>query len=162
VWQKAHAFVIAIRRVTRPFRKTEFAGIATQLVKAAESISATIVEGCGASSQREFARFLDMSIKSSSECEYWLQLSLDEGALVLRAWRYLTTEVVDIRRMLCGLRRKVLIAAAQEDARKKRINRKRTTDNAQRGSRKPDAVARKRKRGRPKPPSPPPQQSDES
>jgi four helix bundle protein len=127
--------------------------LATQLVKAAESISATIVEGSAASSQREFARFLDMSIKSSSECEYWLQLAADEGVMGLRYWKHLTTEVVDIRRMSCGLRRKVLIAAAKEEARKKRINRTRKTDDAKRASRQKGKVPQKRKRGRPKPPS---------
>ena len=70
----------------------------------------TIVEGCGASSQREFARFLDMAIKSSSEVEAQLELAKDYGALAETNWRTMTSEVVSIRRQLCSLRSRVLNA----------------------------------------------------
>lgn len=43
------------------------------MIRAAESITTNIVEGCGAATRREFARFLDISIKSTSELEYQLQ-----------------------------------------------------------------------------------------
>lgn len=81
---------------------------------ASESVAFHIVEGCGASSRKEFARFLDISIKSTSELEYQLELSKDYGVLSENAWRELSSECVQIRRMLCGLRRAIL-AKDKED-----------------------------------------------
>jgi len=78
------------------------------MVNAAESIVFNIIEGCGSTSSREFARFLDMSIKSTSELEGQLQLATDAGLLQRRVWSPLSKETVEIRRMICGLRKKVL------------------------------------------------------
>jgi four helix bundle protein len=80
------------------------------MVSAAESIVCNIVEGCGATSRKEFARFLDISIKSTCELEYQLQLARDCGVLATHDWRSLTAETVEVRRMLTGLRRRVLEA----------------------------------------------------
>jgi four helix bundle protein len=51
------------------------------MIRAAESIVFNIVEGCGARSRKEFARFLDVSIKSCSELEAELELAKDYGVL---------------------------------------------------------------------------------
>lgn len=77
------------------------------MVRAAESIVLTIVEGCGAASQREFARFLDIAIKSSSEVEAQLELAQDYGVLCEANWHTMAMEVVSIRRQLCALRTRV-------------------------------------------------------
>ena len=78
------------------------------MINSAESVAFNIVEGCGASRPKEFARFLDISIKSTCELEYQLQLATDCGLVPSRVCHPLSTETVEIRRMLCGLRRKVL------------------------------------------------------
>lgn len=78
------------------------------MVSSAESIAFNVVEGCGASSSKEFARFLDIGIKSTCELEYQLQLATDSDLLSGITCRPLSIETVEIRRMLCGLRRKVL------------------------------------------------------
>jgi four helix bundle protein len=78
------------------------------MVSSAESIAFNVVEGCGASTPKEFARFLDISIKSTGELEYQLQLATDADLLSARISSPLSTETVEIRKMLCGLRRKVL------------------------------------------------------
>ena len=78
------------------------------MVRAAESIVINIVEGCAGRSPKDFARFLDISIKSTSELECQLELAKDYGALKPNHWQRLTTEAVDVRRMLCGFRAKVL------------------------------------------------------
>ncbi len=80
------------------------------MVSAAESIVCNIVEGCGATTRKEFARFLDISIKSTCELEYQLQLATDCGVLASRDWQSVSAETIEIRRMLCGLRRAVLEA----------------------------------------------------
>ena len=111
-----------------------FPRVKAQLVDAAESIAGNIVEGCGAASPKEFARFLDISIKSSSETEYWLLLARDDGILQEQLWRGLTVEVTDIRRMLYGLRTVVVEAnasrPANKSARRTNATEKRPTDDA--------------------------------
>jgi four helix bundle protein len=107
VWVRAHAFAIDIRSCADHFPRS-FAEFRSQIVRAAESIVSNIVEGCGAATRKEFARFLDISIKSASEVEYRLQLARDNGLMPGPAWKVRTDEVVEIRKMLYGLRRAVL------------------------------------------------------
>jgi four helix bundle protein len=85
------------------------------MVSSAESVAFNIVEGCGASRPKEFARFLDISIKSTCELEYQLQLASDATLLLPSIGRPLCTETIEIRRMLCGLRRKVLEPRSRSD-----------------------------------------------
>jgi four helix bundle protein len=108
VWRKAHALALDVRRTTHRFPRTGYARLKSQVTGAAESVPFNIVEGCGSHSQKDFARFLDMSIKSSSELEYQLLLARDYGVLASDKWRLLTGETIDTRRMLCGLRAKVI------------------------------------------------------
>lgn len=68
----------------------------------------TIVEGCGASTPREFARFLDMEIKSNKELESQLELARDYGLITTQQWEPLAESVVRIRKMSFTFRKKVL------------------------------------------------------
>lgn len=110
VWERAHQFALDVRIATESFPRTGYGELKTQLVRAAESIPTNIVEGCGASSRKEFARYLDISIKSTFEVEYQLQLAKDYSILLPERWESLSNEVVQIRRMLYGLRKAVLTA----------------------------------------------------
>ena len=114
IWKRAHNLAIAVRRATRRFPRRDFAALRNQANRASESVVFTIVEGCGTSSQREFARFLDMSLKSATELEEQLELAKDFGVLAHAEWQALSAELIEIRRMTCGLRAKVLEAAEKE------------------------------------------------
>lgn len=107
VWHEAHAHVLEVRKATNRFPRSGYATLKRQLNAATESIAFNIVEGCSASSQKDFARFLDISIKSSSEAEYQLQLAHDYGLLLEQDWKPLSSRTVTIRRMLCKLRQRV-------------------------------------------------------
>ena len=89
-------------------RGRELVSLRSQLTRAADSVAATMVEGCGASTNPEFARFLDMSIKSASETEYHLLTARDRHALDEHEWLRLSTEVVEIRKMTVTYRKRVL------------------------------------------------------
>jgi four helix bundle protein len=110
VWERAHTHALDVRRATRLFPRRGYTSFKNQITDAAESIPFNIVEGCGAASRKEFARFLDVSIKSTCELEYQLQLARDYSVLSDHSWRSLSAETVEIRQMLCGLRRTVLEA----------------------------------------------------
>lgn len=59
-------------------------------------------------SRKEFAHYLNISIKSSSEVDYQLEYARDLGVLAFDVWKPLAKEVVEIRKMLTALRRAVL------------------------------------------------------
>ena len=107
-WQRAHALAIEIDKLTRGFSRLGYAHLKSQLNKSADSISETIVEGCGADSNREFARFLDMAIKSANETEGRLLKARDFGLISYQDWERYTNETIEIRKMTFGYRAKVL------------------------------------------------------
>ena len=108
VWPRAHAFELEIDKFVRRLPRSCPIAKKSQLTRSSESIAANIAEGCGAASQREFARFLDNSIKSTTETENHL--------LSIKARRYssgsecedLIDEASQIRRMIYALRKKIL------------------------------------------------------
>ena len=104
----ALALALDIRRATNRFPRRGYGELKSQLISAAESVAHTIVEGCGAVSQEEFARFLEMAIKSNMELEGEL--------LMVRAYRLLSTadldalesRTIDVRKSVISLRKKVI------------------------------------------------------
>ena len=114
VWKRAHAFALNIRRATQAMPRTGYTDLKSQMTRAAQSIVDNIVEGCGAASRLEFARYVDISIKSTSEIDYQLELARDLGVMSHDVWKPLAKEVIELRKMLSALRRSVLAAAARD------------------------------------------------
>jgi len=114
VWKRAHAFALNIRRATQEMPRTGYTDLKSQMTRAAQSIVDNIVEGCGAASRFEFARYVDISIKSTSEVDYQLELARDLGVMSQDVWKPLAKEVIEIRKMLSALRRSILAAAARD------------------------------------------------
>ena len=108
VWRHAHELALAVRLCCRAFPRTGYASLHAQTTRAAESIVFNIVEGCGSSTPRDFARFLDTSIKSTFEVEGQLELAKDYGIVPETTWCTISTHATEVRRMLWGLRAKVL------------------------------------------------------
>jgi four helix bundle protein len=108
VWRKASGLAVSLRRAADSFPRSGYADLKAQMIAAAESILFNIIEGCGAPSQKDFARFLSMSIKSSMELEGQLDQARRYEILGHAPWALLSEEVIDVRRMLHGLRKKVL------------------------------------------------------
>ena len=111
MWQRAHALAIATHKLAHSFGRAGYAHLRGQLVRAADSIESNIVEGCGAESNREFARFLDISIKSSNETEFRLLSARDLALISPSDWQKHTAETIEIRKMIYGYRKKVLASS---------------------------------------------------
>jgi four helix bundle protein len=77
VWQKAHAFTLAIYRVSEAFPASEKYGITSQLRRAAVSVAANIVEGFRKRSQADKLRYFNIAQGSADECLYYLVLVQD-------------------------------------------------------------------------------------
>jgi len=124
VWRQALDLAIEARRATRQFPRVGYGSLQSQMTRAAESVALTLVEGCGAASQREFARFLDIAIKSSTELETQLELAREYGALSGAKWQTLAKEAISVRRQLCALRARVLNAVKPETTNPKPVTQK--------------------------------------
>ena|SRR5208283_4061366 len=107
VWRKAHNATLAIYRATADFPKEELYGLTSQMRRCCASIPANIAEGCGRRGNGEFHRFLQIAMGSASELEYHLLLSRDLGLLELEKFRTLTPQVIEIKKMLASLIRRV-------------------------------------------------------
>ena len=103
VWQTAQELAIGAHRVTVRMRGVRHATLCDQLVRAAMSVPTNIVEGSAHSSPREFARFLRYALASASEVEGHIQLARDLGMMTDPDFASLLARVVDVRKMLHGL-----------------------------------------------------------
>ena len=68
--------------------------------RAAYSVPMNIAEGCGKSSEADFARFLEFASGSASELDYQLVLVRDLGYIDDSHHEKLINELVEIRKML--------------------------------------------------------------
>jgi four helix bundle protein len=116
VWQKARSLTVVINELSRPFRPGDAPGLRSQLMRATMSISATIAEGAGRESRRDFARFISMAIASASEVEHHLRTAADLGIIGEAPHARGLTQCIEVRRMLYGLRRALVEAEANERA----------------------------------------------
>lgn len=75
VWQRAMTFVTRVYELTRDFPSHELYGLVSQLRRAAVSIPLNIAEGAGSNTPNEFARFLDIALKSTYETMTALEIA---------------------------------------------------------------------------------------
>lgn len=107
VWKQAHQFTLEVYGVTKQFPKEEIYCLTNQLRRAASSIPANIAEGCGKNSQAEFAHFLNISLGSANEAEYFLILSKDLKYLNENIFDAFVKIINEIKAMLIALISKV-------------------------------------------------------
>ena len=78
VWEKSHQLVLFVYKDLLPcFPKSEQYDLASQMKRAAYSISMNIAEGCGRNSDKVLVRFLDIALGSIHDLEYVALLSFD-------------------------------------------------------------------------------------
>lgn len=77
-WQTAKRNCLLIARLVKELPKERAAWIISdQLLRACFSIGANIAEGFGKYKGKEYRRFIQMSLGSARETEYWLELLRD-------------------------------------------------------------------------------------
>jgi four helix bundle protein len=109
VWQKAHAFVLEVYRVTAEFPKHELYGLTSQFRRAAVSIPANIAEGFRKQGAADKARFLNTAEGSLEECRYYLILAKDLG---YPTEDKLTDIAEEVSKLLYGFRKSILTPAS--------------------------------------------------
>jgi four helix bundle protein len=69
IWQRSMDFVVKIYEVTAGFPKEERYGLISQLRASAVSMPGNIAEGAGRGTNRQFKRFLEISMGSANEAQ---------------------------------------------------------------------------------------------
>ena len=76
--------------------------IARQLLRSGTSIGANIIEAQASSSRKEFANFLNYSLKSANESKFWLALLRDSGKARTESVNSLLTETKELANILAS------------------------------------------------------------
>jgi four helix bundle protein len=106
VWQKAHALALDAHRTAARIRGSQYTAFRSQIIRSL-SIPANIVEGREQKTDPAFARFLRIALGSASELEYHLTAAHDTQAISTVDYTRLSKQVVEVRRMLHGLIRRL-------------------------------------------------------
>ena len=107
VWQKSHKITLRVYAESAKLPAGIGWALQSQLIRAATSVPANIAEGCGRAGDRDFRRFLRHSLGSACELEYHLLLARDLGFLPRGVYNSLAPQVVEVKRMLTGLIRRL-------------------------------------------------------
>jgi four helix bundle protein len=103
VWRKAHGLALHAHRVATRIRGPQHLSLRSQIIRAAMSIPANIVEGRAQKGERDFGRFLGYALASASELEYHLIVARDIHVVSEEEFQLLTGRLVQVRKMLHGL-----------------------------------------------------------
>jgi four helix bundle protein len=101
-WQKARELVKYIYSITKedPFAK-DF-GLCRQIQNASVSIMANIAEGFDSQSDDEFVRFLRYGLRSATEVQSHLYVSLDQDYIKKESFEKLYKEIEKIKSLILG------------------------------------------------------------
>ena len=106
VWQKAMAFSKLVYSLVRGFPDVERFALTDQVRRAVVSIASNIAEGCGRSSNRDYAHFL--SIARGSLYEVMTQLELAQSLGYIDSIDEAEMLAAEISRMLTSLIKKYI------------------------------------------------------
>ncbi|HHT22222.1 MAG TPA: four helix bundle protein [Bacteroidales bacterium] len=100
IWQKGIELVTEIYLLSNPYPKEEIFGLTSQTRRAAVSIPLNISEGSAKSSNKDFARFLEMSIGSSNELETSLIIARNLAFIDDKTLFEYQQKITDLRKMI--------------------------------------------------------------
>ncbi len=96
-----------VYKITKSFPKEELYGLTSQTRRACASITTNIAEGCGRDTDADFARFLQIAMRSATEAEYLFMLTNSLGLIEEADYNKLHEEVVEIKKMLSSYIKKL-------------------------------------------------------
>jgi len=99
-WQLSRTFCKDIYIITKSFPDDERFGLISQLRRASVSIPSNIAEGASRSSNKDFARFLTISLGSCYEIETQLLISFDLGFITKNQLETLQNTLNQIIKMM--------------------------------------------------------------
>ena len=99
--------VTEIYQITNTFPSHERFGLISQMQRSAVSIPSNIAEGSAKNSNKDFARFLEISIGSSYELETQLIVSFNLKYIETAVYEDLSFKISEIQKMINGFKNKL-------------------------------------------------------
>jgi four helix bundle protein len=107
IWLKSMDLVVEIFNLTSVFPNHEKFGLSSQMQRSAVSIPSNIAEGSAKSSNKDFARFLEMSLGSSYELETELILASRLKYIDSNIFLLTQNKIAEIQKMITGFKNKL-------------------------------------------------------
>jgi len=104
IWNKSVELVADIYRLVNTFPQVERFGLVSQMQRAAVSIPANIAEGSAKSSNKDFIRFLEISLGSAYELETELLVSFKLSYIDSKTYVQFQQNLSELQRMLNGFK----------------------------------------------------------
>ena len=106
VWRKSHELYMHInKKIAINFPREERFGLTSQLLRASLAIPLNIVEGCGKFTNKDFTRFLDISLGSTNETDYCCFAAFELGYITEQEYNTVNKMINSVRGMLiCFIR----------------------------------------------------------
>ena len=105
IWQKGRSFVKEIYLTVSKFPPEERYALTSQMKRAAISIPSNIAEGAGRGTEKDFARFLDISNGSAFELETQIYLAFDLEFINKVKLNNLIEKIEEIEKMIYGFKK---------------------------------------------------------
>lgn len=100
IWKESRRFASHMYALTNSFPPAEKFGLANQLRRASVSIPSNIAEGASRTSNKDFARFIEISIGSAYEIDTQLLIALDLKFLNEREHKEINDKLQSIIKMM--------------------------------------------------------------
>lgn len=94
-------------KLTEKLPAEEKFGLISQIRRCCISIESNLAEGCGRDGDKEFARFVDISMGSSFELRCQLLVARDLGYIDSNQYQLFEYKILEINRMLGDLLKKL-------------------------------------------------------
>ena len=108
IWKLSIRLANDIYSVTEMFPKTEDFGLKSQIRRCAVSIASNIAEGSSRSSNKDFSRFLEISMGSLFELQTQLIRSKNRNFIEEEIANDLDIKIVDLQKMISGFQKTLL------------------------------------------------------
>lgn len=101
-WEKSRDLVVNVYKLTRKFPSDEKFALTSQVKRAAVSISSNIAEGAGRKTNKDFARFLDISLGSAYELESQLINAKDLDFITKNEYNIIYKQLSEVQKLING------------------------------------------------------------
>ena len=103
-WLDGVELADTIYTLTASFPKTEIFGLSSQMQRAAVSVPSNIAEGSGKGSDRDFARFVSISLGSLFELETQIEIAYRRGYISTENYYALRPRIESLQKRIYNLR----------------------------------------------------------
>ena len=108
IWIDAMEIVDVVYKITDKFPTNERYSLTSQITRSAVSMPSNIAEGASRSSEKDFARFLEISLGSSYELETQLIIASTRNYVAVIEFELVLKNIISLQKGIHALRKKIL------------------------------------------------------